>query len=77
MLGHTHTVVINKADIDNPPTAGITLTTSSVSYHSHSFVMTRDQLLAVGSGTTVTVDSGSADGGAGAHMHSFGIQKWY
>jgi drug/metabolite transporter (DMT)-like permease len=76
-LGHSHSVVMNRADIDTPPAAGIALVTSSASNHSHSFAMTADQLRAVAGGSTVTVVSGSTDGGAGAHTHSFSIAKWF
>ena len=76
-LGHSHTVVINKADIETPPAAGIALTTSSASNHSHSFAMTREQLLAVAAGSTVIIIDGSSDGGGGAHTHSYSIVKWF
>jgi len=77
VLGHTHSITISKSDIDSPPAAGIALTTTASGTHSHSFAMTSDQLLSVAGGSTVTVVSGFADGGAGAHTHSFSIKKWY
>ena len=76
-LGHSHSIVINKADIETPPAAGIARATSSTSNHSHSFAMSAGQLQAVAGGSAVTVVTGSADGGAGAHTHSYSIAKWF
>lgn len=73
---HSHTVVIQKAEVETPPGAGISKTTSSVSAHTHSFDMTQAQLTTVMGGTGVTVTSGNSDIG-GAHTHNFTITKWF
>lgn len=74
-VGHTHSVTVNRSEIESPPTAGIARDTSSNSGHTHSFAMTRDQLLAVASGTTVTITTGPAT--ADNHTHNFSISKWF
>ena len=73
---HSHTVVIQRTEVETPPVAGISKTTSSVSAHTHTFDMTEAQLTTVMGGTGVTVTSGNSDIG-GAHTHSFTITKWF
>jgi hypothetical protein len=73
---HSHTVVIQKTEVETPPVAGISKTTSSVSAHTHTFDMTEAQLTTVMGGTGVTVTTGSNDTG-GAHTHDFSITKWF
>ncbi|HEX7503254.1 MAG TPA: hypothetical protein VF451_07510 [Acidobacteriota bacterium] len=75
VLGHFHTITINKSDIDNPPAAGLALTTSVTSAHSHRFTMTPDELLSVAAGSAVTVITDFGNGGDGVHTHSFSIMK--
>jgi len=73
---HSHTVVIQRAEVETPPVAGISKTTSSVSAHTHTFDMTEAQLTTVMGGTGVTVATGNSDTG-GAHTHDFTITKWF
>jgi hypothetical protein len=73
---HSHTVVIQRAEVATPPVIGITKTTSSVSAHTHTFDMTEAQLTTVLGGTGVTVTTGNSDTG-GAHTHNFTITKWF
>ncbi len=73
---HMHTVVIDKADVQTPPAAGLTETTSSSSGHTHTFDMTQAQLMTVNGGTAVTITTGTATVG-GVHAHDFIITKWF
>jgi len=73
---HTHTVTIEKADIQASPMTGISGTTSSNSAHTHSFAMTQAQLMTCNSGGSVMTMTGSSDVG-GAHTHAFTISKWF
>jgi hypothetical protein len=79
-VNHSHTVTIEKTDITAPLSGGISLTTTSSSAyggHTHAFVMSRDQLLAVMGGSSVVITTGSGDGGVGVHTHTFTILKWF
>ena len=71
--GHTHTVAITRAQVENPPAAGITLTTSSSGGHNHTFSMSQAQLQSVNSGSQVTINDSVSDG----HNHQYTIQKWF
>lgn len=71
---HTHTVTIERSDIQTSPMAGITETTSSNSGHMHSFAMTHAQLMTCNGGGMVMVMTGNSDLG-GAHTHEFSITK--
>jgi hypothetical protein len=73
---HTHTVTIQRSDVETMPMAGITMMTSSNSAHTHSFAMTQAQLIACNGGGMVMVMTGSSDVG-GAHTHDFSITKWF
>jgi len=73
---HSHSVTLENAEIQSPPSAGISKTTSSVSGHTHSFAMTQAQLATVNGGGSVTVTTGSSDVG-GTHTHTFTISKWF
>jgi hypothetical protein len=73
---HTHTVTIDKADVQTPPAAGISETTSSASGHTHSFDMTQAQLTTVMGGGSVTITSGSS-ATTGVHTHDFTVTKWF
>jgi hypothetical protein len=70
---HTHTVTIQRNDVESPPAAGISRSTSTSSGHTHTFTMTQEQLQAVNSGGTVTVTDSLVDG----HTHNYVIQKWF
>lgn len=71
--GHSHTVTINRSEVENPPSEGITKTTSSGGGHTHSFSMTQQQLTDVNNGQTVTVTDSSVSG----HTHDYEISKWF
>lgn len=73
---HTHTVTIERSDVQNPPMTGMMGTTSSNSGHTHSFAMTHDQLMTCNGGGMVMVMTGNSDVG-GAHTHEFSITKWF
>lgn len=73
---HSHTVTIAKADIETPPVAGISATTSANVGHTHSFAMTQAQLTTVSGGTPVTAPTGLTDFG-GLHSHDLTISKWF
>jgi hypothetical protein len=73
---HTHQVTLTKAEVENPPAAGVSKTTTSASAHTHSFVMTQGELMTVDGGGSVTVTTGSSDVG-GAHTHTVTISKWF
>ena len=70
---HSHTVTVQRSEIDSPPAAGLTRTASSSGGHTHTFIMTQTQLLSVQGGTSVIVTT-STDSG---HSHDFTIGKWY
>ena len=72
---HDHVVCVATSDLTNPPAAGVTYTTSSVSEHTHTVALTKAQLASINSGATVTVTTSSVvdplDGVA--HTHQFAI----
>lgn len=70
---HTHTVTIQRSEIENPPQGGITRSTSSNAGHTHSFSMTQQQLQNVNNGQTVTV----TDSTVSNHNHQYQISKWF
>ncbi|MHB8055753.1 MAG: hypothetical protein ACYDH3_10960 [Candidatus Aminicenantales bacterium] len=70
--GHTHTITIQKSEIDNPPAGGISRETSA-NGHTHTFTMSQAELTDVKNGTAVTVTTADTNG----HHHEFTIQKWY
>jgi hypothetical protein len=69
-------VILDRADVQSPPAAGVTETTSTVSAHNHTFAMTQAELQTVNGGGSVMVTTGSSDVG-GAHTHTVTITKWY
>ena len=71
--GHTHTVTIQKSEVENPPGGGINRSTTSGGGHTHSFSMTQQQLQDVKDGQTVTVTDSVSSG----HSHQYQISKWY
>jgi hypothetical protein len=75
-LGHSHQVTISGADIDNPPTGGKTITTTTYvdSYynsHSHTITLTQQDYQTIKNGGTVTVTTSEVNG----HTHTFTIKK--
>ncbi|OGD24395.1 MAG: hypothetical protein A2Y69_15080 [Candidatus Aminicenantes bacterium RBG_13_59_9] len=71
--GHSHSVTLQRSEVENPPSDGISRETSSNSGHSHTFAMTQAELQSVNGGTTVTVTDSSVQ----AHSHTYQIQKWF
>lgn len=71
--GHTHTITIQKSELQNPPAAGISRQTSSSGGHTHAFSMTQGELQTVNGGGPVVITTSVAD----LHDHSFTITKWF
>ena len=71
--GHTHTITIQRSEVQNPSAAGITRQTSSSGGHTHTFTMTQADLQTVNGGGSVVVTTSIAD----LHDHSFTITKWF
>jgi len=71
--GHSHSVTLQRSEVENPPGGGISRETSSNSGHSHTFAMTQAELQSVNGGTAVTVTDSSVQG----HSHTYQIQKWF
>jgi hypothetical protein len=72
-LSHSHNVTLLKAEVDSPPASGISHSTTASSGHSHTVIMTQDQLLACKNGDTVAVDTTTVND----HHHTFQIVKWF
>ena len=70
--GHTHTITIDKTEIEAPPAAGISRQTSA-NGHTHTFTMTAAELTNVNNGSSVGVTTSDSNG----HSHTFTIQKWF
>ncbi len=71
--GHTHTITIQKSEVESPPAAGITRNVSSSGGHTHSFSMTQSQLQSVNNGGSVEITDSVSDG----HTHKYTISKWF
>ena len=71
--GHTHSVTLQRTEVENPPADGISRQTTTNSGHTHTFAITQAELQAVNSGSTVTVTDSTVE----AHSHSYQIQKWF
>ncbi len=71
--GHTHSVKINRSEIENPPGAGITRQTSLSSGHTHTFSMSQAQLQNVNGGNKVEITDSVSSG----HSHKYTIEKWF
>jgi hypothetical protein len=65
-LGHTHTVCVLETDLTNPPSAGVTYTTSGPD-PTHTVTLTAAQLSAINGGQSVTVTTSTSAG----HTHEF------
>ncbi len=70
---HSHTVSIQRTEVENPPSGGITRQTSSFDYHTHTFTMTQSQLQAVKDGQSIKITDSMVSG----HTHDYQIQKWF
>ncbi len=71
--GHTHSVTIQKTEVENPPSGGISRQTSNSGGHTHTLAMTQAELQSVKNGTTVNIVTSNSSG----HTHTFAISKWY
>jgi hypothetical protein len=65
-LGHTHTVCVLQTDLTNPPSAGVTYTTSGPD-PTHTVSLTAAQLTSIHQGQSVTVTTSTS----GGHTHQF------
>jgi hypothetical protein len=66
--GHTHTVCVPQSDLDSPPVAGRTYTTSSVG-HTHTVTLSQADLGEIAAGGAVMVTTSLSNG----HAHEFTI----
>lgn len=69
--GHSHTVCVPNADIDDPPAAGSPYVTSVADGHQHDVLLTADELTTVANGGSVTVTTTVELG----HTHDFSIHR--
>jgi len=69
---HTHSITIEKAEVQTPGAGGISRQTSSTG-HTHTFAMTQGELQSVNGGGSVVVTVAVAD----LHQHTFTINKWF
>lgn len=65
--GHRHTVTLETATLDAPPTTGVSRDTSVDGGHSHMVMLTEQDLRNINAGQTVTKAATSA----GGHTHTF------
>jgi hypothetical protein len=66
---HQHSMTIVAGDINSPPAAGVTETSTTMNNHSHTVTLTSAQLAAVHAGQAVTVTSSST-----GHTHDFTVK---
>ena len=59
LISHVHDLVIPYAVLNAPPSKGIELTTTQALLHRHTVALTRDQLLVVSRGGTITKKASS------------------
>src|SRR5262245_25316070 len=68
---HFHEVTIDAAAFTTPPSGGVSMSTSVEDNHSHTFTASMEQLAKVGTGQTVKITTGSAEG----HTHVVTLVK--
>lgn len=68
---HAHQFTILLSTMADPPPGGLNGPTTSASGHTHDVVLTQDQLKAIDSGQTITVDTSVTN----AHQHTFVFTK--
>ena len=75
--GHTHSVCVPTSDMNSPPSAGATYTSSNDGNHTHTITLTAAQLSSIASGHSVTVTSSSDLDPTTqvAHTHDWTITK--
>lgn len=54
LFGHVHQLSIDRVLLENPPAEGVALETTRSLFHRHAVRLSAEELLAVGSGKTVT-----------------------
>jgi hypothetical protein len=69
---HTHSITIDKSEVQTPGAGGISRQTSSTG-HTHTFAMTQMELMTCNSGAFVVVTTSVTD----LHQHTFTISKWF
>jgi hypothetical protein len=70
---HTHTITLNKTELQSPPSGGISRETSSTNGHTHTFTMSASELSQAHNGSAMTIATAETN----SHHHSFTIQSWY
>src|SRR5512138_99186 len=73
---HFHMVTIEQTDVQDPPSLGLSQSTTSNRDHSHSLALSELHLSTVNEGTPVTLTTGISEVG-GAHTHDVTIRKWF
>ncbi len=71
---HSHTILIQFVNIDDPPAGGNTITSSEISSHTHRITLDQDQFQQLAAGDTIVVISSNAGGSSSSHNHSFSIK---
>jgi hypothetical protein len=67
---HWHYLTVPLADLQNPPAQGVQLKTSRAYLHTHTVVLSAEQLTAIAQGQTVTVDDTVGD-----HQYALSLPK--
>ena len=68
--GHNHMLCVLATDLANPPSGGVTYTTTIAQSHTHDVSLTQAMLQQIAAGTTVTVTTSVSN----SHTHDFMIQ---
>ena len=68
--GHTHSVSVSLANVDNPPTMDLTITTSRNSSHTHKITLTENDFVKLANMETIIVTSTTDS----SHSHTFSIK---
>jgi hypothetical protein len=72
---HTHTVSLQLSDINNPPAAGATETTSFNSEHTHTVTLTEADFVSINAGNTVIKTTSEDETPGHVHTHQFAFHK--
>ena len=67
--GHSHSISIQFADVENPPQSNKTLTSTSSGGHTHSITLSPSDFQSLQNGETIIKTSSSS----GQHTHTFNI----
>ena len=71
---HSHTIIIQFVNIDDPPAGGKTITSSDNASHTHIIIHNHNQFQQLAAGNTIVVISSNAGGSYSSHNHSFSIK---